>query len=144
MIEILIDENINESIEVKTSLVKQLVGKIINDHNKSFSSVTFIISNDKKLLQLKRDFFNQNVLTDVITFNLEEQNEPIEGEIYISFERIKENSKIFNQKISTELCRIFIHGTLHLIGFDDDTAIEKNRMTNLENKYIKNMSEILQ
>jgi len=143
MIEILVDENIEESIEFKNILIQQLVEKIIIDHNKLFSSVTFIVSNDQKLSQLKRDFFNQDVLTDVITFNLEEKNEPIEGEVYISFERIKENAKQFNQKIAIELCRIIIHGTLHLVGYDDSTIIEKERMTNLENNYIKNMPEIL-
>ena len=143
MIEILIDEDIEESIEIKNKLVEKLVEKIISDNNKSFSLVNFIITNDNKLSQLKRDFFNQDVLTDVITFNLEEKNEPIEGEVYISFERIKENAKQFNQKISIELCRIIVHGTLHLIGFDDITSIGKEKMTTLENHYIKNMPEIL-
>ena len=113
-----------------------LVKEIFNDYKKSFSSVAFIISNDKKLSQLKKTFFNKDVLTDVITFNLEEKDQPIEGEIYISLERVIDNSKRYKQETFIELYRVLIHGVLHLIGFDDQTSIEKKEMTNLENKYL--------
>mgnify|MGYP001206994395 CR=1 FL=1 len=143
MIEILIDEACQESILINENIVHKIILKIFNDYKKDCSSLTIIISNDITLTKLKKDFFNKDVLTDVITFNLEEKNQPIEGEVYISFERIVENAKIFNEQISTELCRVIIHGVLHLIGFDDQTNFEKEKMTNLENKYLKNVSKIL-
>ncbi len=142
MINILIDENI-ESIVIKNNIVEELVKKIFKDHNKYYSTISYIISDDQKLSDLKQNFFNQHVFTDVITFNLEDDGEPIEGEIYISLERVKENSKIFGQEFSTEFSRILIHGTLHLIGFNDETDDEKENMTNLEDKYIKGMLETI-
>ena len=144
MIEIIVEDDVKGFIKINSLVFKKLIKKIFKDFKRTFSSVTYIISNDIKLSQLKKDFFNQNVLTDVITFNLEEANEPVEGEIYISFERIKENASNFNQEVSTELNRIFIHGTLHLIGFDDQTKVDKTKMTNLENKYIKNIENLFE
>lgn len=143
MIKILTCNGYEESISINKKVVFELVKKIFDDYKKVFTSVTFIISNDKKLTKLKKDFFDKDVLTDVITFNLEEIDKPIEGEIYISLERVIENAKIYKQKTSIELCRVLIHGVLHLIGLDDQTSIEKENMTNLENKYLKNTPEIL-
>ena len=136
MIKILIDNHFEESDLINKKNVDLLVKEIFNDYKKSFSSVAFIISNDKKLSQLKKTFFNKDVLTDVITFNLEEKDQPIEGEIYISLERVIDNSKRYKQETFIELYRVLIHGVLHLIGFDDQTSIEKKEMTNLENKYL--------
>ena len=136
MIKILIDNHFEESALINKKNVDLLVKEIFNDYKKSFSSVAFIISNDKKLSQLKKTFFNKDVLTDVITFNLEEIDKPIEGEIYISLERVIDNSKRYKQETFIELYRVLIHGVLHLIGFDDQTSIEKKEMTNLENKYL--------
>tara|TARA_B100000029_G_scaffold458297_1_gene487621 strand:+ start:433 stop:867 length:435 start_codon:yes stop_codon:yes gene_type:complete len=136
MIKILIDNHFEESALINKKNVDLLVKEIFNDYKKSFSSVAFIISNDKKLSQLKKTFFNKDVLTDVITFNLEEKDQPIEGEIYISLERVIDNSKRYKQETFIELYRVLIHGVLHLIGFDDQTSIEKKEMTNLENKYL--------
>jgi rRNA maturation RNase YbeY len=60
----------------------------------------------------------------------------ISGDIYISIDRIKENSKIFNTKFTNELHRVIIHGTLHLLGFDDKSAKAKTLMTIKENYYL--------
>ena len=77
--------------------------------------------------------FNKNKFTDVITFNLEEEGKLIEGEIYISFERIKENATLYKQEIEEEFERIIIHGLLHLLGYKDKTKNEKEIGT-LESK----------
>ena len=103
--------------------------------------MTIIISNDDFLRKLKLQFFNQDVLTDIIAFNLEDKNDPIEGEIYISFDRVKENAKEYNEKFINEFKRVIIHGCLHLIGFDDSTNEEKKKMTYLENIYLDYMRD---
>ena len=85
---------------------------------------------------MKNQYFQQNILTDVITFNLEEDGDPIEGEIYISLNRVSENAWKFKQDIERELKRVIIHGTLHLLGYDDQTSEEKKTMTHLEDHYL--------
>ncbi len=73
-----------------------------------------------------------------ISFNLEEKGEAIDGEIYISLERVAENSKIFEQDFDKECKRVIIHSILHLLGFDDQTSEDKIKMTQLEDYYLSN------
>ena len=71
-----------------------------------------------------------------ISFNLSDNNDCIEGEIYISIDDVKENSEKFDQKFDIEFKRVLIHGVLHILGFEDASDKEKKNMRNLENKYL--------
>ena len=81
-------------------------------------------------------YFNQNYYTDVIAFNLNNQDEDIVGEIYVSIDDIKQNAEKFNVTFNDEFKRIIIHGLLHIIGYNDDTQNKKQIMTSFENKYM--------
>jgi rRNA maturation RNase YbeY len=72
---------------------------------------------------------------------LEDDDDLIDGEIYISMDRIIDNANKFNCNLNTELKRIIIHGLLHLIGYDDSNEEEKKLMTNLENFYMSECSQ---
>jgi len=109
---------------------------ILNDNNQDTAAISIILSNDEKLRQLKKQYFRKDVLTDVISFNLEEKGNPVEGEIYISINRVSENAKKYKQDIVIELKRVIIHGCLHLLGYDDQTPEEKKTMTRLEDHYL--------
>ncbi len=76
-------------------------------------------------------------LTDVIAFRINDYKySEIEGEIYISLERAIDNAKTYSQKISKELARLIIHGTLHLLNYKDNTDNDKLIMTEIEDKYL--------
>ena len=77
-----------------------------------------------------------DVYTDVITFNLEDEGEPLEGEIYISWDRVKETAQIFEVNVDEELQRMVVHSSLHLVGYEDETLDTKAEMTQLEEKYL--------
>ena len=109
---------------------------ILNDNNQDTATISIILSNDEKLRQLKKQYFRKDVLTDVISFNLEEKGNPVEGEIYISINRVSENAKKYKQDIRIELKRVIIHGYLPLLGYDDQTPEEKKTMTCLEDRYL--------
>ena len=89
------------------------------NEQKEINSLNIIIEDDEFLRELKKKYFNQDIYTDVITFNLEDKNEPIDGEIYISLPRVIDNSKTYNSNISKEFKRVIIHGILHLFGYED-------------------------
>ena len=98
-----------------------------------------IIADDEYLRKLKIKYFNLDILTDVITFDLSDNNKNLEAEIYISWDRINDNSKKYNEKLDDEVKRVVIHGCLHLIGFNDSTKEEKKIMRKKELKYINSM-----
>lgn len=137
LINIINDHSSFNTLNAKT--LEHLTDMIFSSENRKYSSINIIISNDEYLSRLKKIYFNQNVYTDVMTFNLEDSNEPIEGEIYISMDRIFSNATVYQKSLDEELKRVMIHGILHLIGYNDDTKQKKENMTLLENKYISNL-----
>ncbi|MDB9853957.1 rRNA maturation RNase YbeY [Candidatus Marinimicrobia bacterium] len=119
-------------------IVFELVLLTLNNHNFKKSDITIIFGNDSLLTKLKKEFFQKDQLTDVIAFRLNDYELPeIEGEIYISLPRAKENAKLYKETYDKEILRLIVHGCLHLIGFDDRTKLEKLEMTTMENKVLK-------
>ena len=103
--------------------------------------LSIILTNNISLSKLKKKYFNVNQFTDVIAFNLSDEKDCIEGEIYISIDDVKENAKIYSESFENEFKRVIIHGGLHLMGFDDSTEDEKQTMKNLENIFLNKFKE---
>ena len=136
MINVHLIYDIEVTADIDDDWINSTCKNILNDKDKNTASISIILTNDKKLLQLKNQYFQQDILTDVITFNLEDDGDPIEGEIYISLNRVSENAIKFKQDIGIELKRVIIHGILHLLGYDDQTPEEKTIMIRLEDHYL--------
>ena len=100
-------------------------------------NICFIITNDSWLNKLKIEYFGQDVLTDTITFNLNEAGDPIEGEAYLSIDRIKENAQKLDISFRDELANVVIHSVLHLIGYEDDTPENRKEMVKLQQFYLE-------
>ncbi len=100
----------------------------------SFLSISFI--NSAKLSEINKEYLNHDYETDVITFNYSKELREIDAEIIISFEEAKYNAKIFNVSYAEELCRLVIHGMLHLLNFDDKDRKRKKIMKQEEKKLI--------
>jgi len=103
--------------------------------NFSVESIQFIFCSDEYLLEINKYFLKHNYYTDVITFS-ESFGSVLNGEIYISVERVKENSKNFRVEYDQELNRVLIHGVLHLMNYLDSTKKEKALMTSKENLFL--------
>jgi rRNA maturation RNase YbeY len=125
-----------EKPDIDENWVRSVCENILMDSNQDEASITFIFSNDDKLRKLKKEYFGEDVFTDTISFNLEEESDPIEGEVYISLERVSENAHIFQQDFITEYKRVIIHGCLHLLGYNDELPEDKTKMTELEETYL--------
>ena len=122
--------------------VQLIVKSVFADKEIKEAELSYIFCNDDFLSKLKKKFFKRNQFTDVIAFRLNSYGEKrIEGEIYISHDRIKDNAKKFNQSFEDELKRILIHGSLHLCGYDDQTPQDKSEMTSLEENYLEKFKE---
>ncbi len=107
---------------------------LTNKGGKNGGTVNFIFCTDQELLSINEEYLNHDFFTDVITFELSDpHNSEIEADIYISVDRVRENARIFGEKINTELHRVIFHGILHLCGFKDKTDRQKKAMRVQEN-----------
>lgn len=117
--------------------MKLFIAKIFVEEGFNLKSLTYIICSDEYLVEINKEFLGHDDYTDIISFVLSEPSDPIVGEIYISSERIKDNSKQLNLSIKEEVHRVIFHGALHLCGYKDKTKGSKELMTDAENKYLK-------
>jgi len=114
---------------------KKWLNQVISNEAKKEGDITYIFCDDDYLLEKNIRFLNHNTLTDVITFDYCEEKS-VSGDIFISIERVKENSEIFKVDFLTELNRVMVHGLLHLLGYKDKTEKESNLMRKKENYYL--------
>ena len=134
LLELINDFNLEYKFDKK--IIYNLILEMANIEDKKCESINLIFSTDYYLNNLKVEYFHQNHYTDVIAFNLENKGELIDGEIYISMDRVIYNANKFDCSLDNELKRIIIHGVLHLMGYEDIKKNEKSIMTNLENQYM--------
>lgn len=114
---------------------KKWLNQVISNEDKQEGIITYIFCNDDYLLEKNIRFLNHNTLTDVITFDYCEGNS-VSGDIFISIQRVKENSEVFKVDFLTELNRVMVHGLLHLLGYKDKTESESSLMRKKENYYL--------
>ena len=123
--------------------IKKLILNVFEEKKNKLAELSIILTNSISLSKLKKKYFNVNQFTDVIAFNLSDEKDCIEGEIYISIDDVKENAKIYSESFENEFKRVIIHGSLHLMGFDDSTEDEKETMTDLENIFINKFKKLI-
>ena len=120
--------------------IKAWIEHSFSNEKKEAAEVSVVLVTDKFLSRLNKEYLTRDTLTDIIAFNLNEPGMPIEGELYISIDRVRENAGIFNVPAENELHRVIIHGMLHLMGYDDSTAIQKMKMKAREDYYLKKLA----
>lgn len=113
----------------------QWVKKCIENENKKIGELNFIFCTDAYLLEKNIHFLDHNTYTDIITFDYCE-GDIINGDLFISVERVKENASHYEVNFNDELARVIIHGTLHLLGYKDKTEEEKKEMRSKEDFYL--------
>ncbi len=109
--------------------------EVCKEEKAVISTIDYILVSDDFLLEINQKYLNHSTYTDIITFNLGDEN-AIEGEIYISVDRVEENAQKFNVNSYHEMRRVIIHGLLHLIGYDDQTTSEKKKIRSKEDYYL--------
>ena len=117
--------------------LKQFLSTLFKKEKHPLASLTYIFCSDDELLEINRQFLNHDYYTDIITFNLAPKDTPIEGEIYISIDRVKENAIQLGTSLKEELHRVIFHGALHLCGYKDKSKNDILEMRKAEDKYIK-------
>jgi rRNA maturation RNase YbeY len=115
---------------------KAWLNEVAKQEGKRILELSYVFCSDDYLLQINQEYLNHDTLTDIVTFDNSEDPKKIEGDIFISIERVKENGSALGTS-STELERVMVHGLLHLLGYKDKKKEDKALMTEKEDFYIK-------
>ena len=129
-----------ESIKFRLSKRNQLkdwILEIIKKEGYSISNINFIFCTDSSLRKINKKYLNHDYFTDIITFDNSVLKKTIEGDIFISIDRVIINSKKFTSSFNDELHRVMAHGVLHLIGYGDKTKSQKTVMKTREDFWLK-------
>lgn len=97
--------------------------------------LNYIFCSDAYLLDINQKYLGHDTLTDIVTFDNSEDPSILEGDIFISVERVRENALTFDTE-SSELKRVMVHGLLHLIGYKDKGKAQKELMSKKENEHL--------
>lgn len=117
--------------------IRKTIDTIANNHGYIISQISYIFMSDKELNEINQTHLQHDDYTDIITFDLSDTEACIDGEIYISIERVSENAITFETSQELELVRVICHGVLHLIGYKDKSETDSNNMRGAENQSIE-------
>ena len=122
--------------------VTRWLSDVVRIEQTKIADLSYIFCSDDYLLSINQQYLNHDYYTDVITFDHRDQlSEPITGDIFISYDRVADNSIQLGFCKEDELRRVMLHGLLHLLGYGDATSEEKQRMRLLEDKYLNQLRE---
>jgi rRNA maturation RNase YbeY len=117
--------------------LKLFIPGLFSSQRKGLISLNYIFCTDDELLEINKKYLNHDEFTDILTFDLSDEPGNIIGEVYISIDRVEDNSIINKEPFERELHRVIFHGALHLTGQGDKTMDEARQMRNLEDKYLE-------
>lgn len=120
----------------KRTSLKKFIEEIFKKEGRGLESLNYVFCSDKRLLEINKQYLRHDFYTDIITFELSAPKQPVQGEIYISVDRVKENAQKLGQPIAKELKRVIFHGALHLCGYKDKSAREEAVMREREDFYL--------
>ena len=128
-------EHIDFHLEAKDKYENWIVHRVEKE-KRTLKDLNFIFTTNEYLLDINRKYLNHNYYTDVITFDYTESG-AIAGDIYISIDQVRLNARDYDVEFKQELSRVIIHGVLHLLGFNDQSAEEKRRMRTMEDEALE-------
>ena len=137
---------INFNYETKFKLknedvIAHWITKVISLEFYKLEEINYVFCDDDYLHKLNVEFLNHDTLTDIISFDYS-VGKIIQGDIFISVERVKDNALDFNTSFEKELQRVIVHGVLHYCGYKDKSEAEANLMRERENHYLSELKKI--
>jgi probable rRNA maturation factor len=117
--------------------LKAFIAGIFKKEKIALEGASYIFCSDEYLLDINRRFLQHDYFTDIITFNLAENGQPVNAEIYISTDRVKDNAQSLKVPVKEEILRVMFHGVLHCCGYKDKTRGQASEMRKREAYYLK-------
>lgn len=113
------------------------ISNVLNHFKVTSATINLIMVDDEQILEMNKQYLGHNYITDVISFNLSESKDEIIGEVYICLQQAQRQAKEYQVTFKNEILRLAIHGILHIFGFTDSKLEEKNKMTKMEDFFLK-------
>jgi probable rRNA maturation factor len=129
-------QDVKPSFSNRTA-VKGFLKKLFLKEGYKLKELNIIFCTDEALLKINRDFLQHDFYTDIITFPLSTESEPILAELYISIDRVRDNAKEGGVSFKEELHRVVFHGCLHLAGYSDKSSQQIKKMREREDHYLR-------
>jgi len=131
--------NAHPRYRVRRPLAVRCVGGVLRSARRSQGAITVVFIDDRMSRRLNRRFLGHDRPTDVIAFPLGEGSN-LEGEIYVNLEKARRQAQTYRVTAANETARLVIHGTLHLLGYDDRTPEDARRMKAREDSLVKQLA----
>ena len=128
-----VGEGIALPVELDAAAARDWLLDVAAARGRVVAELTYVLLPDDALHAMNVEYLGHDTLTDVITFDLGGgDGAPIEGECYVSLERVRDNATDLGEPVARELHRVLAHGLLHLCGLDDGTLAEATAMRTAE------------
>jgi rRNA maturation RNase YbeY len=114
-------------------ILKDWIMNVVQENGFEVGEINYVFCDDEYLHKLNVEFLKHDTLTDIISFD-NTLGKLLNGDIFISIDRINDNAKDYKVTFEEELHRVMIHGVLHYMGFKDKTDDDKKDMRNKENQ----------
>lgn len=132
------------SYKINKKNIHKIVSLLKNELNFTIFALEINFVDNEFILDLNKEYLDHHYYTDIITFNYSGDNVNLDGELFISVDEAKINSKRYDCTLEQELLRLVIHGILHIVGYDDMNAEDKAEMKEIENRLVKKYKYILE
>jgi rRNA maturation RNase YbeY len=118
--------------------IRTWLAEVVASEAGELVQLNIVFCSDEYLYKLNVEYLQHDTYTDIITFPY--QKDAVEGDLFISIDRLRENSLQYNVPFPRELYRVILHGLLHLLGYSDKSPADKLKMVEKENFYLKMMT----
>jgi rRNA maturation RNase YbeY len=137
----MIDINYEETddLELSKSKIQYWLDLVCKNEGKVLEEVTLIFCSDNYLLEINQQHLNHDFFTDIVTFDYC-VDDLISGDLFISVDRVFENSAVYDVSFFTELHRVIVHGVLHLCGYKDKSTEDEVLMRSKEDEALELIS----
>lgn len=129
--------NAHNRYRLEKKRIGNYVRRVLIKEGRKAADISVILIDAVRCRSINRRFLHHDYSTDVLSFPLESKPN-LEGEIYVNLDKAKQQARTYRTSFAEELARLVIHGTLHLVGFNDGTSVEKRKMRTAEEHYLMN------
>ncbi|MDR7128481.1 rRNA maturation RNase YbeY [Algoriphagus sp. 4150] len=134
-------EDISFSLKEKRKR-KAWLKQLAQAEDNKIADLNYVFCSDEYLHNINVEYLDHNTYTDIITFDNSDEEGTIEGDVFISIERVKENAETLKIQLEKELSRVISHGLFHLLGYKDKSKTEASLMRSKEDFAINLFDEI--